>query len=53
MKQTMNGGNIMLDLTFYHNLPKKTCKECGCEMEEMHEAYYTECEGCEEEHKDI
>jgi hypothetical protein len=40
------GGNEMLDLSFYHNLPKKVCKECGCEIEEMHEVYLNECDGC-------
>ncbi|WML44023.1 protein YhfH [Neobacillus sp. PS3-40] len=40
----------MLNLDFYHNLPKKECKECGCEMEEMHESYLDECVGCCGEH---
>ncbi|MDC3413448.1 YhfH family protein [Aquibacillus sp. 3ASR75-11] len=36
----------MLPLSFYRNLPKKICRECGCEIEEQHESYLFECERC-------
>jgi hypothetical protein len=40
------GGNTMMDLEFYRNIPKKECSECGCEIQEQHESYLYECERC-------
>ncbi|MDP4084904.1 MAG: protein YhfH [Bacillota bacterium] len=40
----------MMNLDFYHNLPQKKCCTCGCEMEEMHESYFDECEHCLTKH---
>jgi CO dehydrogenase/acetyl-CoA synthase gamma subunit (corrinoid Fe-S protein) len=36
----------MMNLEFYRNLPKKECRECGCEIKEQHESYLYECEHC-------
>ncbi|WNB92380.1 protein YhfH [Bacillus sp. NEB1478] len=38
-------------LEFYRNMPKKTCTECGCEIEEQHESYLYECERCIGKHE--
>jgi hypothetical protein len=38
------------DLTFYRNLPKKECTECGKQLEEQAESYRYECE-CRSSHK--
>jgi hypothetical protein len=36
----------MESLEFYRNLPKKSCLECGDEIEEQHESYLYLCERC-------
>ncbi|ERI07462.1 MULTISPECIES: protein YhfH [Aneurinibacillus] len=35
-----------MNLSFYRNLPKKECSECGCEIKEQYESYVHVCERC-------
>lgn len=42
-------GNTMTmksPLEFFRTLPKKTCPECGEQVEEQAESYFMECERC-------
>ncbi len=33
-------------VTFFRNLPKKKCPECGEHIQEQAESYFMECERC-------
>ncbi|MGM7703239.1 protein YhfH [Pseudalkalibacillus sp. Hm43] len=33
-------------VTFFRNLPKKKCPECGEQIQEQAESYFMECERC-------